>query len=100
MADCDPKGWISMLNELNDAAFETFPPGHGLPGIKKDLVLIEDYIVMLEIMASRAVTSQETVADVINQQLREPNETWSIGSSRKEMNFQFMFEDITNAGRI
>jgi glyoxylase-like metal-dependent hydrolase (beta-lactamase superfamily II) len=44
MADSNPEGWKSMLNELKHSEYKTFIPGHGPAGSENDIALIEEYI--------------------------------------------------------
>jgi glyoxylase-like metal-dependent hydrolase (beta-lactamase superfamily II) len=95
MADSNPEGWKATLKILKNSGYETFIPGHGPEGTKKDLTLIEEYINMLETLVSNAITQGKTVDNVLSEELPEPFKTWSIGSSRMELNSQFMFECLS-----
>jgi len=95
MADSNPEGWKAMLKVLKNSDTKTYIPGHGPAGTKKDLILIQEYIEMLETMVSKAINQRKTVDDVLSQELPEPFRTWSIGSSRMEVNSQFMFEYLS-----
>jgi cyclase len=95
MADSNPEGWKSMLKVLKNSEYKTYIPGHGPAGTKKDLTLIHKYIKMLETMVSKAINQGKTVDDFLSQELPEPFRTWSIGSSRMEVNSQFMFEYLS-----
>ena len=95
MADSNPEGWKSMLKVLKNSDTKTYIPGQRPAGTKKDLILIQEYIEMLETMVSKAINQRITVDDVLSQELPEPFRTWSIGSSRMEVNSQFMFEYLS-----
>jgi glyoxylase-like metal-dependent hydrolase (beta-lactamase superfamily II) len=95
MADSNPEGWKSMLKVLKNSDTKTYIPGQRPAGTKKDLILIQEYIEMLETMVSKAINQRKTVDDVLSQELPEPFRTWSIGSSRMEVNSQFMFEYLS-----
>lgn len=95
MADCDPGGWISILNELKTSKYRIFFPGHGPVGGAEDLDILERYISMLKKKVADAIEEGTTVDEVLNQQITEPYETWSIGSTRPEVNTEFMFDYLS-----
>lgn len=99
MADSNPEGWKSILQVLKNSRYKTFIPGHGPVGTKNDLSLIEDYIKILEMMVSKAIDQGEGVDLVLKQELPEPFKTWSIGSSRMEVNGKIIFEYLSEVNR-
>jgi len=97
MADCDPDGWISILDDLKNSKYQVFFPGHGPVGGAQDLVLLKEYISMLIKMVADAIDRGDTVDEVLNQEIPEPYKTWSIGSARPEVNTKFMYEYLSQS---
>jgi glyoxylase-like metal-dependent hydrolase (beta-lactamase superfamily II) len=97
MADCDPDGWISILNELINSNYQIFFPGHGPVGGAQDLVMLKEYISRLTKIVADAIDQGDTVDDVLSQEIPEPYKTWSIGSARPEVNTKFMYEYLSRS---
>ena len=95
MADCNPDGWISILDDLINSTYQIFIPGHGHVGSAQDLVILKEYIAMLTKMVAHAIDRGDTLDEVLNQEIPEPYKTWSIGSARPEVNTKFMYEYLS-----
>lgn len=94
LQDCDPDGLRAILRVLLEMDVETFIPGHGPPGSKKDLVLLVEYLDTLEEIAQQSVA-----AGVLEQELPEidipaPFDRWSFGINRFEPNIRFFYERV------
>lgn len=92
MADCDPDGWISFLEELKASSLQIIIPGHGPIGGIQDIIYLEKYINLLNSLVKDAIKIGNTVDEVVGSELPEPYRSWSIGSSRMEINIKAMFE--------
>lgn len=90
--DCDPFGWVEILNKLVESDLEIFNPGHGPVGTKEDLKLLEGYIILLRKWVGEFDRKGKPIGDLLHMELPEPYKTWSIGSLRHQVNCQFMFE--------
>ncbi len=92
MQDCDPFGWVEILNKLVESDLEIFIPGHGPVGTKEDLKLLEGYIILFRKWVGEFDRKGKPVGDLLQMELPEPYKTWSAVSSRHEANCQFMFD--------
>jgi len=92
MQDCDPFGWVEILNKLVESDLEIFIPGHGPVGTKEDLKLLEGDIILLRKWVGEFDRKGKPVGDLLQMELPEPYKTWSIGSLRHQVNCQFMFD--------
>jgi cyclase len=87
MANCDPQGWMDLLENLEQSEFETLVPGHGPLGRRKDLVLQKRYIANLDEMVHQVVAYGGTLEQALEIELPEPFEDWrSRGLARFEAN--------------
>lgn len=91
MADCEPGGWIAVLEELKTSSYQVFIPGHGPAGSISDLNVLEEYIEWLKSLVMEAIDKGITIEEVISSELPEPYRSWSIGSPRMEINTKLMF---------
>lgn len=93
MADCDPQAWVAQLEALERSDIETFVPGHGPVGVKADVTLEKDYILMLEQRIARAVRQGQDAETFLQQPLPEPFDAWLVGGmARFEANVRSAYQ--------
>lgn len=92
MEDSNPSNWKAFLNELRNSEYNFFVPGHGPIGTKENLRQMVEYIELLETLVSDAVNQGKHMKSILEQDLPEPFATWTLGSSRLEVNCKIMFD--------
>lgn len=91
MGDSDPSSWRSALLMLEAAPYEVVVPGHGPLGGRADLELERDYIATLEGMVKEALAAGEDVEALLNRQLPEPFNAWSVDGAPSEPNVRALY---------
>lgn len=92
MADCQPDKWISKIEDFENSDFNLFIPGHGPIGTKEDLNLQKQYILMLQELVSNARGEEEPFEILLEQQMPEPFNTWSVDGRPREANLRFLYD--------
>jgi len=91
----DPEGWIDWLDEMERSPHQTFVPGHGPVGGKKDLALMREYIATLTRMLREAKADGQTVDEAVKLRLPDPFFAWqAVEQGRLETNVRGLFERI------
>jgi cyclase len=97
LADCEPMMWKRMLDGIGQSSFETFVPGHGKIGTKKDITLLSDYLTILDDLVSQVIRSGGTVEDALKLTLPAPYDLWQQTSNHRfDDNVRFFFQYLTN----
>jgi glyoxylase-like metal-dependent hydrolase (beta-lactamase superfamily II) len=97
MTDCEPMIWKRVLDGIGESSFETFVPGHGQIGTKKDITMLSDYLTILDDLVSQVIRSGGTVEDALKLTLPTPYDLWQqAGNHRFDENVRFFFQYLTN----
>lgn len=94
LQDCNPDGLRAILRMLLEMDVETFIPGHGPPGSKKDLVLLVEYLDTLEEIAQRSVAAGVPEQELPEIDIPAPFDRWSFGINRFEPNIRYFCERV------
>jgi len=87
MANCDPQGWVDLLEKLEQSEFETLVPGHGPIGSRKDLSLQKRYIAALEELIGQVIADGGALDQALEITLPERFDAWlNRGLDRFEAN--------------
>lgn len=71
----DPKQWLRTLKKLQSYNLQAYIPGHGYEGGTEDIMLIEEYISMIEAIAQKAAEG-EYEDEALGGMLKEPFKSW------------------------
>jgi len=96
LGDCLPVKWAANLELMADSQTETFVPGHGPIGTRRDLLALRDYILALDKLAAGAVESGGTEDQAASQSPPEFSKTWA-GFGRFEGAMRFLYQLKVNA---
>ncbi len=99
MADCHPEVWISLIEEMLVWDVQTFIPGHGAVGTKKDLVLELQYLVMIQELVQNALQADIPLETILQQKLPTPFDSWSADGLPKEGNLRFLYPYLSRKNR-
>jgi len=97
MAHCNPQAWRAQLEKMEQSNIETFVPGHGSLGTKKDITLQKQYIARLEEIVAQAVREGQSPKEIVQQSLPSPFDAWlSGGMARFEANVHSLYQRLSN----
>ncbi len=99
MADCHPEVWMSLIEEMMDWDVQTFIPGHGPVGTKKDLALELQYLVMIQELVQKALQAEIPLETLLQQRLPAPFDSWSADGLPKEGNLRFLYPYLSGQNR-
>ncbi len=93
MGSCDLEGWLAWHDEADTFHAETFVPGHGPRGTRKNLSLQRQYIVAMQQMIDEVIAGEGSVEDALAESLPAPFDAWiAAGRGRFEINARTLFE--------
>lgn len=90
LGDSTPDQWISTLEKLAGAGFDSFVPGHGPVGTRQDLVHLRDYLLALQEFADTLVASGAQINDLRHQPPPVFSQDWA-GYGRYEQALLFLY---------
>jgi hypothetical protein len=88
MQDCNPDGWVIMLRKIIASARDIFIQRHGSVETNQDIKLLDIFINLLRKWIVESEKLEKSIEDILQMELLEHYNTWSVGSYRHKINCQ------------
>lgn len=75
----------------------SYLPGHGALGMRVEIDLLKDYLVMIEAFVTQAIRNDEKMEAVLQKRLPAPFDSWSPDGLPNPVNVQFFYKRLAGS---